>query len=83
MAFSKNMAIDRIEILENGVIQVRIVNRVFEDGVLIGDRFQRIVYEPDMPLANIQNPRIRAHANIEWTPAIIAAYIVERDARLP
>ncbi len=81
MALTKTTVIDKVEILENGVIQVRRAIRVFDDGELVGERYHR-----DAPLEPGQD--VSAQPNIlqrvctaVWTPAVVAAYQAEKAAR--
>jgi len=75
MAITKQLVIDKIEILEDGVIQVRRVLRVLDDdGTVIGERYQREAFVPTTPLPTVTSARVRAHAQLEWTPQVIAAY---------
>lgn len=75
MAISKATVIDRIEILEDGVIQVRQALRAFDDdGTQIGQRFHRFLYVPTTALAEIPFVKVRAIANLVWTPQVIADY---------
>ena len=46
MALTKEIVVDRIEVLERGQLQVRTVTRVLEDGVQLGSSFFRHVVEP-------------------------------------
>ncbi len=74
MALAKTLVMDKIEILEDGVIQARVATRVFDDGVQIGERFHRSTYPPTTALTDVPTARLRAHANLEWTAEVIAAY---------
>ena len=40
MALEKQIAIDKIEVLENGVLQVRQITRIVEDGVQLSESYQ-------------------------------------------
>lgn len=72
---TKETVIDKIEILEDGTIQIRRALRVFDDdGSLIGQQYHREVLIPTTPLASVPAGRLRQHAQVEWTPAVIAAY---------
>jgi uncharacterized protein (DUF2345 family) len=46
MALTKETAIDKIEVLEMGQVQVRTATRVMEDGVQLSSSFHRHVVEP-------------------------------------
>lgn len=82
MAFSKVVAINLIEILENEIIQVRIATRVFEDADMIGERYMRYVLEPGQDVS-AQPLRIRRIANLIWTPQVVADYQTWKAAQRP
>ena len=46
MAITKEVVTDKIEVLENGCIQVRQATRIVEDGVVISSTFHRHVVTP-------------------------------------
>jgi hypothetical protein len=73
MALTKEEVTDKIEVLENGTIQVRCATRVLEDGVVLSSSFHRHVLSPNDDLTD-QDPKIVAIANATWTPEVIAAY---------
>jgi len=80
MVLSKQVVIDRIEILENGILQVRRGRYILEDGVRIaGPEYQRRVYVPGEDVS-AEPPRVQAVAAAVWTPAVIAAYQAEQAA---
>lgn len=75
MALTKQMDIGEIRVGEMGVITVLVILRVRDDdGSIIGERKTRLPFPPDTPLAQIPFPRVRAIAEVDWTPARIAAY---------
>ena len=69
----KISAIDKIEVLEGGQIQVRRADRVMDDGIEIAKTYHRHVLAPGDNLDN-QDPKVRAIAEAVWTPEVIAAY---------
>lgn len=75
MALTKETVIGGIQILENGVIQVRRVLRVRDDdGTIIGEHYHHVVFPPSLDLTTVPNPRVRAHAEIKWTVEVVEAY---------
>ena len=46
MALSKEIVVDKIEVLEKGQLQVRTATRVMEDGVELSSSFHRHVLNP-------------------------------------
>ncbi len=80
MALTKQVVIDKIEILEDETIQYRLATRVFDDGVLIGENYHRLSpLTPGDSLVGI-DARVRAIANLLWTPAVVNAAAAKRAA---
>lgn len=75
MALTKTRQIDRIEILRDGVIQIREVTEIRDDNELLAERYHRYVHVPTDNLIDIPNPRLRNICQTVWTPAVIAVYI--------
>jgi len=73
MALEKQVAIDKIEVLEDGVLQVRQITRIVEDNVELSASYSRWTLAPGEDLAN-QEPKVVAIANAIWTADVIAAY---------
>ena len=73
MALEKQIAIDKIEVLEAGYIQVREITRIIEDGVELSASYHRWALAPTDDLAG-QDPKVVAIAIAVWTPEVIAAY---------
>lgn len=65
--------IGRIEILEDGQIQVRRDTVIVLDGVEIARTFHRYVLDPGADLTD-QDPRVQAHATTAWTPDVVSAF---------
>lgn len=74
----KVSAIDRIEVLESGAIQVRRADKIMEDGVEIGKTYHRHVLSPGDDLTE-QDARVVAIAQVVWTPEVVAAYQEQTD----
>ena len=73
MALTKEVAIDKIEVLENGTLQVRQVTRVMEDGKELSSSYHRWAYAPGTDVS-AQPANVQAIASTVWTPEVIAAY---------
>lgn len=74
MALSKETVIDKIEVLENGAIQVRRATYIVEDGVRIaGPIYVRAAYTPDADVAT-EAQLVKDLADVVWTPEVIQAY---------
>jgi len=73
MALTKEVAIDKIEVLENGVVQVREVTRIMEDAKQLSSSYHRWALTPGQDLTG-QPANVVAICNAAWTEAVIAAY---------
>ena len=74
---TKQVVIDKIEVLEDGVIQVRQATRIVEDGVVIGQTYHRKSFTPGAVLAG-EDAKVAAVATAMWTPGVVAAYAAAR-----
>ncbi len=84
MALEKVEVTDKIEVLENGTIQVRCATRVLEDGAVLSSSFHRHVLAPNDDLTD-ECPKVTAIAQATWTPEVIAAYeamVAEQEAEM-
>jgi hypothetical protein len=73
MALDKQISIDKIEVVENGIIQVRQITRILEDENEISSSFHRWTLTPGQDVSD-QEDRVKAIANATWTPEVISAY---------
>jgi hypothetical protein len=73
MVLTEKNVIDKIEILENCIIQVRLANVVERDGVEIARTFNRYVLVPGADLSG-QDTKIVSIANVLWTQEVVDAY---------
>jgi hypothetical protein len=73
MALTKERVLDKLEILQDGVIQVRWATRVLDDGDLIGERYERYVLTPGQNVSD-QPERIRRVANAIWDAQTVTAF---------
>jgi len=84
MALTKTEVIDKIEVLENGTIQVRCATRIDEDGTVLSSSFHRHCLSPNADLTD-QDPKVVAIANATWTAEVISAYeakMAEQEAEM-
>ena len=81
MALTKEIVVDKIEVLEKGQIQAGAATRVLEDGVALSSSFHRHVLSPGDDLSG-QDARVSAIATATWTDEVIAAYQEAQDATL-
>lgn len=65
--------VDKIEILENGIIQVREANKILRDEEIIAQTYHRTSFIPGQDLAKA-DPKVVAIAQTVWTPEVVAAY---------
>jgi hypothetical protein len=73
MAFEKQISVDLIEVVENGIIQVRTKTAIVEDGKIISSQFHRHVVVPGADVS-AEDAEVQAIAASTHTPAVIAAY---------
>ena len=73
MALEKVVAVDRIEVIENGSVQVRTKTAIMEDGKQISGSFHRHVVAPGQDYSN-EDSRVQAICAATHTPEVIAAY---------
>ena len=73
MALTEKQEIDRIEIVEMGVVQVRQATIIERDGEFVSRTFHRWVLTPDMDISG-QEQKVKDIANAAWTPEVKAAY---------
>ena len=80
MALTKEQAVDLIEIVENGIIQVREVVRILEDGVELSASYHRSSFAPNDDITNA-NSKVQAIAQAVWTSEVVAAYQAQVELR--
>ena len=80
MALQQTTLIDKIEIVENGTLQIRQRTDIFDDAnpsIIMASNYHRNSLSPGDDLAG-QEPKVVAIANAVWTPEVIAAYQAEQ-----
>ena len=89
MALTKETIVDKIEVIESGVVQVRTATRVLEDGVQLSSSFHRHFLEPstkdsgswaDTDISG-EDARVQAVATATWTSAVKTAWQEDWDAK--
>ena len=73
MALEKIAVVDRIEVLENGCVQVRTKTAIMEDGKQISGTFHRHVVSPGDDYSE-QDARVQAICAATHTTEVIEAY---------
>ena len=79
MALTKEVAIDKIEVTENGVVQVRQATRIIEDGNQLSQSYHRWTIAPGQDYSD-QDAKVKAICQAAHTSAVIAAYEVAQAA---
>lgn len=80
MALEKVVLVDRIEVLENGCVQVRTCTRVLEDGKQISGTYHRHVVAPGDDYTG-EDARVQAICAATHTADVIAAYKAAQAAQ--
>lgn len=66
MSLEKQTVVDKIEVIENGSVQVRTATRIVEDGNVISTSYHRHVLSPGADLSN-EDPKVVAICNAVWS----------------
>jgi len=82
MAITKNLVVDKIEVLEMGEIQVRTATVIKEDDTELNRSFHRHVLNPRIKTGDTwgdtdisgEDARVQAIANATWTSDVKSAY---------
>ena len=73
MALSEVKVIDKIEVTENGVVQIREATRIVKDGEVIAQTYHRSTIAPGQDYSD-QDAKVKAICQAAHTPVVIAAY---------
>jgi hypothetical protein len=73
MALTEQKVIDKIEVVENGTLQVREATRIMKDGNQVAQTYHRFSFSPGSDISEMP-ANVQAIAAAAWTPAVIAAY---------
>ena len=73
MSLEKNIVIDRIEVVENGTIQVRQATIITENGNQLSRTFHRWCIAPGEDYST-QEQQVQDICKVSHTPEVIAAY---------
>jgi hypothetical protein len=79
MALTETKVIDKIEIVENGTLQVREATRIFRDGQEVAKSYHRWSFPPGSDVSSMP-ANVVAIANTVWTAECIAAYQAQQEA---
>ena len=73
MALEEVKVIDKIEVVENGTLQVREATRILKDGEQIAQTYHRFSFAPGSDVSQMP-ANVQAIAAAAWTAEVIAAY---------
>jgi hypothetical protein len=73
MALEKSVAVDKIEIVESGVVQVRTKTFIMEDGKAISSSFHRHAVAPGEDYSK-EDDKVKAVCAAVHTAEVVAAY---------
>jgi hypothetical protein len=73
MALTETVNIDRIEVANDWVIQVRQATVIEKDGEQVARSFHRWVLTPDMDISG-QEQKVQDICNVAWTDEVKSAY---------
>lgn len=73
MSLEKKTIVDRIEVLNNGCVQVRTKIAIFDDGVQVSGTYHRHVIAPGDDYNN-EDTRVQAVCASIHTPEVVEAY---------
>jgi len=79
MALDKQTLIDKIEVVENGTVQVRQATIISEDGNQISRTFHRWCIVPSQNYSD-QEDKVKDICRVAHTPEVIAAYKAQQEA---
>lgn len=77
---AKVISVDRIEVVENGSVQVRTKTAIMEDGKQISGTFHRHVVAPGDDYSK-EDARVQAICEIMHTADVISAYQAAQTAQ--
>lgn len=80
MSLAKIQVVDKIEVVENGAVQVRTATRVSEDGVVISQSYHRHVVAPGDDYS-AEDARVQAICAATHTADVIASYKAAQAAQ--
>ena len=76
---TENKEIDSIEVVGNGIVQVREVTTVFKNGEFYSRTFHRWSFAPESDISAMP-ANVQAIAKTAWTPEVINAYKAQQEA---
>lgn len=73
MALTETKAIDKIEVVKSGTVQVREATSILKDGEQIAQTYHRWSFVPGSDISSMP-ANVQAIAKAAWTKEVIAAY---------
>jgi hypothetical protein len=73
MALTEVKVIDKIEVVENGTVQVRESTKIMKDGEEIAKTYHRWSFAPASDVSAMP-ANVQAICAAAWTPEVIASY---------
>jgi hypothetical protein len=73
MSLTKEIEIDKIEVVEKCIVQVRQTTKILEDGNQLSQSYHRWTLVPGQDISD-QEDKVQAVCNAVWTEEVIAAY---------
>jgi hypothetical protein len=73
MSLQEIKLIDKIEVVENGTLQIRQATRITKDGEQIAQSYHRWSFVPGSDVSGMP-ANVQAVAATVWTPEVISAY---------
>jgi hypothetical protein len=81
MGLTKNINIDKIEVVENGTVQVRQATIITDNGEQVSKTYHRWCIAPGEDYS-AQEQQVQDICKVTHTPEVIAAYQAQQEARL-
>lgn len=81
MSLTENKQIDLIEVVSNGIIQVRESTTIMRNGVEIAKTYHRWSFVPDSDVSDMPT-NVQAVAKAAWTPDVIASYKAQQESNI-
>jgi hypothetical protein len=82
MPLEKQSIIDQIEVAKSGVVQIRTVTHIVEDGALVSSSLHRYSVAPGDDYSD-QDVKVQAICKVAHTSDVITAYKVAQTFQIP
>jgi len=79
---NKITKVDQIEVIENGIVQVRTATIIFDDGKEISRTFHRHAITPSQDYS-LEDERVKAICQAVHTPEVIEEYLNSLNTEIP